>query len=179
MLFTGIISIKNETMNKRSDRRKFLKQSSKFCLACGAFALCPNLNAFSQKSFGEDIPDPEKLNYCGYACPPDCPMFLATIENNAEKKKEVYEMWEIEDRYGLEFDQKQVFCYGCKIEDKPLGVVVENCPVRECAIEKSFECCIECSELQACEKDLWKKFPEFHKAVIEMQIKYNEANAGA
>jgi len=37
---------------------------------------------------------------------------------------------------------------------------------------KKLECCIECDELEACDKDLWKRFPKFHQQVVEMQAKY-------
>lgn len=165
-------------MEKRSDRREFIKQGSKICFACGVFALCPNINAFGSSGDENQIPDPKKLNYCGYTCPPDCPMFVATIENDTAKKKEAFEMWELKERYGLDFDADKVFCYGCKNEEKPLAYTLENCSVRKCSIEKGFDCCIECKDLQACELDLWKRFPDFHNQVIEMQNKYNEANAG-
>ena len=87
-------------------------------------------------------------------------------------------MWKIKERYGLDFEEEKVFCYGCKNEEKPLGIAVKNCPVRSCTIEKGFDCCIECKELQTCELELWKMYPDFHNKVIEMQKKYNEANAG-
>jgi hypothetical protein len=166
-------------MKKRSNRREFLKDSSKICIACGVFALCPNINAFTGSGDESEIPDPKKLCYCGYTCPPDCPMYIGTIENDTAKKKEAYDMWKIKERYGVEFEEEKVFCYGCKNNEKPLGLTLEKCPVRKCTIEKGYDCCIECSELQACEKGLWERFPDFHKSVIEMQKKYNEANIGA
>jgi len=166
-------------MKNKSNRREFLKDSSKLCMAWGIFALCPQMSVFGKSLGGEDIPDPKKLEYCGYSCPPDCPLYVATIENDDEKKKAAYELWNIKERYGLEFDPEKVFCYRCKSPDKPEGVVAANCPVRACVQEKGFDCCIECTELQACEKDLWTRFPEFHKGVLQMQVKYNEAKAGA
>ena len=165
-------------MKNGCNRREFIKQSSKICVACGVFALCPNISAFSRSGDEDEIPDPESLNFCGYTCPPDCPMYVGTIENDTAKKKEAYEKWKIKEQYGLDFDEEKVFCYGCKNEEKPLGITLEKCSVRNCAIEKGYDCCIECSDLQACEKELWKKFPDFHNSVIEMQKKYNEADAG-
>ncbi len=57
---------------------------------------------------------------------------------------------------------------------KPQGMVVSNCTVRACAIEKNYDSCIQCDELTICNKDLWKRFPEFYKRVKEMQSKYKE-----
>jgi len=56
--------------------------------------------------------------------------------------------------------------------DKPKGIVLARCTVRDCAIEKGQECCIDCDELTACDKDLWRRFPEFKDKVIEAQEKY-------
>ncbi len=161
-------------MKNKANRREFIRQGSKFCVACGIFAFCPHIKTFAGMVGDDEIPDPKKLNYCGYTCSPDCPMYVATIENDTAKKKEVYAKWKIKEKYGLEFDAEKVFCYGCKNDEKPISLVVENCTVRSCAKEKSLDCCIECSDLQTCEKDLWKSLPDFHKNVLEMQVKYNE-----
>jgi len=162
-------------MNKKQTRREFMRKSSQLGLACGAFTLCPKFGML-EKILQEEVPDPKKLNYCGYVCPSDCPMYMATIENDAEKKKEAYEMWKIQERYGVAFDPEVIFCYGCKSPDKPEGVVLNNCTVRHCAIEKGYECCIECEKLPVCDLDLWKRFPQFHQNMIETQKKYQEAS---
>jgi hypothetical protein len=125
----------------------------------------------------DDVPDPKKLNYCGYTCPEDCPMKKATLENNVELKKDAYKNWRIEKKYGIPFDPDKIFCYGCKTEEKALGLVVEKCSVRNCAIEKGYDCCIECDLLAGCDKEIWKTFPDFHNAVIEMQKKYRAATS--
>ena len=65
-------------------------------------------------------------------------------------------------------------CWRCKNHDKKQGVVVSNCTVRACAVERGYDSCIERDELTRCDKDLWTRFPEFYKAVKEMQIKYKE-----
>ena len=164
-------------MKNGCNRREFIKQSSKICVACGVFALCPNISAFSRSGDEDEIPDPESLNFCGYTCPPDCPVYLATIENDTEKKKEAYESWKIKERYNVEFDPDTMFCYQCKNDGKPEGVITQNCPVRKCVIEKGYDCCIECQELAECKQPLWESFPDFYKAVIDMQKKYLETEA--
>ena len=150
------------------NRRNFLKNASKTGLACGFACMCPIALAAKDD---EEIPDPKKLNYCGYKCPKDCPMKLAGESNDIEQKKAAFDMWKIKDRYGLDFDADTVFCNGCKT-DQPLGVAVDNCLARKCAIEKGVNGCIECDTLPTCDKSLWKLFPEFHKQVIGMQKKY-------
>lgn len=126
------------------------------------------------KIFENEKIDPKKLNFCGYTCPEDCKFHIATIENNVEKKKEAYELWKIKERYGIEFDPETAVCWKCKNMEKPAGVAAANCTVRQCAIEKGFDSCIQCDKLISCDKDLWTRFPDFYKAVKEMQVKYKE-----
>jgi len=59
--------------------------------------------------------------------------------------------------------------------DKPLNINVNACTVRKCAVEKGLDCCIECNGLTACDKELWKSFPQFKEKVIEMQKSYRSA----
>lgn len=119
-------------------------------------------------------PDPKSLNYCGYTCPEGCEFKKASLEDDAALKKEAFEAWKIEERYGITFEAEKVFCFGCKIADKPAGVVTANCTVRICAMDKGMEACIQCKELTTCKKDLWTRFPDLYKQVIELQKQYSD-----
>ena len=167
--------MKINTPETNSSRREFLKQSSKLGLLCGFACMCPHtslkLNA-EEGMMGKSVPDPKKLNYCGYTCPDECPMKLAGESGDIEKKRAAYEKWMIKERYGLKFDPDKVLCNGCKTEKEELGMAVGNCPVRKCAIEKKLDGCIECNELIACDQKLWTEFPQFHDYVMEMQKTY-------
>jgi len=159
-------------MQTNSNRRQFIKSGA---IASCTLLISGNLSAFS---FPEDqVPEPKKLNYCGYTCPKDCQFKEATLKNNKELKKKAYETWKIKERYNVDFDETTAFCYGCKTKDKPAGVVMTNCTVRSCAIEKKHDSCIQCKELKTCNKDLWTHFPDFHKSVVKMQQTYLEAKA--
>lgn len=165
-------------MKTNLKRREFIMKSCQAGVACCAllsgskvFAL-GNLNTLQ----GDDLPDPKKLNYCGYTCPADCKMKKATLENNVDLKKEAFKDWRLEEKYGVAFDPEKIFCYGCKTSGKPLGFVVEKCTVRNCAIEKGYDCCIQCDKLSGCDKEIWSTFPDFHKAMMELQKKYKEAS---
>jgi hypothetical protein len=113
--------------------------------------------------------DPKTLNYCGYKCPPECPFLQASEKNDAELKRDVYEKWKLKERYNINFEPDKIFCFGCKNKEKPEGVVLLNCTVRQCVILKEIDCCVECSDLPGCQKELWSRYPEFKKQVIEMQ----------
>jgi hypothetical protein len=138
---------------------------------CG-FCLCAQ---FPFAAYAGDEPiDPKNLNYCGYVCPEDCTFRRGTLENNVELKREAWEEWKIEERFGLVFNEEQAICYGCKELDKPEGIVLQRCDVRACARDKELDCCIECDELTACDRDLWRRFPKFKQQVIEMQERYRQ-----
>ena len=162
-------------METEVNRRNFIKMGAVAGITGCAFLLATKFNslkAFNTFSNENEIPDPKKLNYCGYQCPSDCQFLKATRENNTELKMKAYETWKIKEKYGVEFDAEKIFCWGCKTKDKPLGITVSKCTVRNCAIEKGYDCCIECNDLAQCEFELWKNFPDFHKQVVEMQKTY-------
>jgi hypothetical protein len=153
-------------MKTEFKRRDFISTCFKAGVACCALS-------YGAKLSGQDIkPDPKNLEYCGYKCPADCPLKKGTLENNIELKKKAYADFRFKEKYGIEFDPEKVFCYGCKVKDKPLGMNVKACTVRNCVIDKGYDCCIQCEGLAKCDKELWSNFPKFKDAVIEMQKKY-------
>ena len=154
--------------SKPIDRRTFISTGATMCGLC----VCSQFPLVALA--GEEKIDPKKRNFCGYKCPEDCTFLKATLADDVEMKKKAWEEWKIEERYGAEFDEEQAFCYGCKELDKPEGMVLSRCTVRQCAREKEYDCCIECDELKTCDKDLWKRFPTFHEQVVEMQEKYRQ-----
>ena len=165
-------------MTKKTNRREFIMKTSKAGAACCGLLFCSKLMyAENLLSIQDDEIDPKKLNYCGYTCPKDCKFKTATLNDDTDLKKEAYKIWKIKEKYKLEFDPKKAICYGCKNLDKPKGFVTDNCTVRECAITKKYDACIECKELAECNKDLWKWFPDFHKKMIELQKAYLESKA--
>ncbi|MBN1414991.1 MAG: DUF3795 domain-containing protein [Bacteroidales bacterium] len=161
-------------MTKKLKRREFLVKGSCAGIACCAALMGPKGLCFGNTlQLPDDEPiDPKALNYCGYQCPSDCKFLQASLKNDTELKKEAYQLWKIKEKYNIDFDPETIFCFGCKNEEKPLGVVVKHCPVRQCVISKGLDCCIECNELSECKKELWSQFPDFKQYVMEMQKKY-------
>jgi hypothetical protein len=161
-------------MKQSIKRRDFLIKGSQAGIACCALLLGARGLAFGNgRQYLSDEPiDLKKLNYCGYKCPTDCKFLEASLKNDMELKKQVYQNWKIKEKYNIDFDTEKIFCFGCKNAEKPVGVVLKNCAVRQCAISKGIESCVECKELVECKKELWDQFPDFKKQVIEMQKKY-------
>lgn len=160
-------------MKNSLKRREFILKSVMAGLSgCALLAGARLYGAENLKALADDKPDPKKLNYCGYTCAPDCKMKKATLENNIELKKEAYADWRVEKKYGIAFDPEKITCYGCKVSEDKVGLIAGKCTVRSCAIEKGYDCCIECDKLATCDKEIWETFPDFHKMMIEMQKKY-------
>lgn len=153
-------------------RRDFINTCFKAGVTCCALAYGTKLTGNGILSDQDSRPDPKNLEYCGYKCPPDCPVYKATVENDVDLKKKVYESGKYKEKYNIEFDPDKVFCYTCKTRDKPLGLPVKSCTVRKCAIEKGYDCCIQCDGLASCDKELWRNYPKFKDNVIQMQKKF-------
>lgn len=153
-------------MKANLKRREFLTS----CIGCCGLM-------FSFKTDGlpvfqdEAKPDPKKLEYCGYQCPPDCKVKKSTVTNNLELKKEAYKEWRIQEKYKVEFDPEKMYCWGCK-SDKPAGIITSNCSIRSCVISKKYDCCIQCNDLATCDKEVWKTFPQFRESMLKLQKKY-------
>jgi hypothetical protein len=159
-------------MKTEFKRRDFITTCFKAGVTCCALQ-CGVVLTGQDPAKEQDLkPDPKNLEYCGYKCPPDCTLKKGTLENNIDMKKKAYTEFKFKEKYGIEFDADKVFCYGCKIKDKPLSMPVNACTVRKCVIEKGYECCIQCEGLAKCDKELWTNFPRFRETVIAMQKKY-------
>jgi hypothetical protein len=160
-------------MKPELKRRDFISKCFK-AGATGCVALYGNslLGQDPVKLKKEDL---KGLTYCCYKCTVECPVYKATIENSTELKKKVYEDAKWKEKFGIEFDPDKVFCFGCKPNNQPLGLNVKACTVRSCAIEKGYDYCIECEGLTACDKMLWKSYPDFKEKVIEFQKNYRKA----
>lgn len=159
-------------MGNEYNRRKFLISAGIGSCALLLASSIKSSGGLSLMNVDNQIPDPKKLNFCGYKCPENCLMLKATRENNIELKKKAYNEFEVKKNYNIDFDENKVFCWGCKTHEKPEGVIISSCKVKKCAQEKGYDCCIECKELGSCDKDLWKKYPEHFGKVIKMQKTY-------
>jgi len=162
-------------MKEKLNRRNFLKASSLAGFACCNLFFAGQVKALAQmeKIFDEDeLIDPVKLNYCGYTCPAECKFKVASVNNDSTLLREAYNIWDVKNRFNVDFNADNIFCFGCKNQEQPEGVILTNCTVRQCAIEKGYDCCIECNELAGCDKDLWSRFPKFHEQVIDIQKEY-------
>jgi hypothetical protein len=93
------------------------------------------------------------LAYCGLHCD-TCPIHLATIEEDKEKKLQMRITVSalLGSRYGMILRPEEVpDCDGCTLETGRLFVSCTNCDVRNCARERQHDSCAYCSAF-GCEK---------------------------
>ncbi len=157
-------------MRNNLKRRDFVTGCLKAGAACMVLGSGGNLLEMNINQ--DEKPDPKTLEYCGYKCPADCPLKKATLANDSGLKKKAFEEFRFREKYKIDFDADKIFCYGCKVKDKPLGPAVSRCTVRQCARSKNLDCCIECDTLAKCEKELWKEFPKLREHVLDLQKRY-------
>ncbi len=157
-------------MKTEITRRTFLAKGSMACAGCALLA--SGGDSLAATGPVSETLDPKEFTYCGYKCTPECPLLKATQANDAEMKKKVFEEWGAAEQYGIEFDPETYFCHGCKNVDSPKGFPVRHCTIIPCAQEKGFDCCFQCKELSACDKELWEKFPKHREYVLGLQQNY-------
>jgi len=90
----------------------------------------------------------EMIAFCGLLCG-ECGAFLATKNNDDEKREEVAQLWSKE--YGSDLKPEDINCDGCLAESNNLFHYLKVCEIRKCGKEKSVLNCAHCDEY-SCEK---------------------------
>ncbi len=88
------------------------------------------------------------IGRCGITCS-ECDAFIATKNNDDEKRKEVAEIWS--KQYKSEIKPEDIYCDGCVSEGGYHFNYCNVCEIRKCAVEKGLINCAHCDEF-ACEK---------------------------
>jgi hypothetical protein len=159
-------------MESQKSRRRFLKDCAKMGGTCCALLACHRLLPADGSPQNAKPIDLAQLSYCGIPCVKICPLYKATQENDVNMKKILHERQEMKKNFGLDFDPDKVFCYTCKPGDKPKKVGMDACPVRQCALANGVESCVQCANLDACDKAYWKKWPGQYAATKSIQSRY-------
>jgi len=164
-------------MESKQSRRGFLKSCAKFggacCLLLAWNRHLPADDSPEEKKNQEKKPiDLKQLAYCGIPCVATCELYKATQDNDVKLKKLVYEKWGMKKKFGIEFAADKIFCYTCKPGDKPEKIGMAECVVRNCAMAKGVESCVQCQNLAACDKEFWKTWPELYEFSKKTQALY-------
>lgn len=82
------------------------------------------------------------LAHCGLNCS-KCEAYLATQENNDEKRAKTAETWS--KMYHAEITPAQINCTGCK-SDEIKFFHCDRCDIRQCCLTNGVENCAECKD---------------------------------
>lgn len=91
----------------------------------------------------------ELIGYCGLDCE-TCEARIATINDDNELRTKVSKLWsELND---IDITPEMINCTGCRIEGVKTIFCDSICPIRQCALEREYESCADCEELETCDK---------------------------
>jgi hypothetical protein len=97
----------------------------------------------------------KNIVYCGLDCA-QCPIYIATKNNDEELRKKTAEEWNL--------DVDDLYCDMCNTNSGRLAPFCLNCPIRDCAQGNNFSTCAECPDYP-CEilAEPHAKYPEQRK----------------
>jgi len=109
----------------------------------------------------------EMVSFCGLLCS-ECGAFIATQNDDDEKRAEVAQLWS--KGYGVDLKPEDINCSGCLSDTEPLFGHCQVCEIRKCAREKDIENCAHCDEY-ACEKleKIFQMVPDAKKRLDQIQ----------
>ena len=89
------------------------------------------------------------IAYCGLDCE-TCEARIATLNNDEELRRKVAKHWS--ELNNVEITPEMINCTGCRIQGVKTPYSGSLCPIRKCAMERHYETCGDCSEMEKCEK---------------------------
>ncbi len=88
------------------------------------------------------------IGYCGLDCE-SCKARIATINNDEALRKKVAAEWS--ELNQAEITPEMIHCTGCRIDGVKTPFCDFICGIRKCAVQKGFETCADCGEMEGCE----------------------------
>lgn len=85
---------------------------------------------------------------CGLNCE-NCEARIATILNDDELRKETAQKWSVMNG-SSEITAETINCVGCRIDGVKFAFCSDLCPVRKCTLDKGYNTCGDCKELDSC-----------------------------
>ena len=90
----------------------------------------------------------EMIAFCGITCH-ECGAFLATRDDDDEKRAEVAQLWSKE--FKADIKPEDINCESCLSDGENLFSHTKTCEIRKCGKEKGVVNCAHCSDY-TCEK---------------------------
>jgi len=109
----------------------------------------------------------EMISFCGLLCH-ECGAFLATRDDDDEKRAEVAQQWSKE--YNTDLKPEDINCEGCLSDGEILFNYTKACEIRKCGKERGLLNCAHCDEY-ACEKleKFFQMVPDAKKRLDEIR----------
>jgi hypothetical protein len=106
---------------------------------------------------------------CGINCE-ECEAYIATKNDDMEKRKELAEKWS--KLYNTVLPPESINCVGCRVDGKHVGYCEGMCQVRKCGISKNIENCAMCNEYPGCNvlNEFLKMAPEEEASKIKSNL---------
>ena len=89
------------------------------------------------------------IAYCGLDCE-TCEAYLATKNNDNELRAKVADKWS--KLNNITITPEMINCNGCRIEGIKTVYCDKLCKIRQCAMNKKYETCGDCNEINTCKK---------------------------
>lgn len=89
------------------------------------------------------------IAYCGLDCE-KCEARSATINNDNDLRKKVAEKWS--KLNNITITPEMINCDGCRIDGKKTVFCDKLCTIRQCAMNKKYKTCGDCTEMKTCKK---------------------------
>ena len=99
-------------------------------------------------SIRENVKMEKMIAFCGLECH-QCGAFIAALENDDQKRREVAELWSKE--HNADIQPKDIHCVGCTSDEGILFQYCQQCEIRICGKTRAIENCAHCDEY-ACDK---------------------------
>lgn len=109
----------------------------------------------------------KKLSCCGILCS-ECPAYIATMEDDDEKREETANIWS--QQYNSEIKPQDINCLGCLQKEGAVFSYCHICGIRSCCFENEIDNCAHCFNYP-CEK-----IEEFFVAAPFAKEKLDEEN---
>ena len=89
------------------------------------------------------------IAFCGLNCE-TCDARIATVRNDDALRKSTAELWS--KLNSAEITPEMINCTGCRLDGVKTPFCESLCPIRQCAQQRGYETCGDCSEARTCQK---------------------------
>ena len=113
----------------------------------GKEVLCPNLEVGADRPVKVMKLKNNMIAFCGLNCA-KCDAFIATKNNDNALREKTAKLWS--ELNQIEILPEQINCEGCRCDGKKTVFCDKLCQIRQCAMQKGFETCGDCSKLDNC-----------------------------